>query len=230
MTLAVAALAMTVLAGPGTRTEVWSWQLGLMLLRYGTLVGLAAILGALILIAMMAAPRWRSHTWVTVTALVIACIATAPPILMLRKARNVPLIHDVSTDLADPPKFVALRAVRKASPNGADHGGPEVAKLQSQGYPDLHPIVIARPPKEVLQQATDLARAFGWEVVATDPAAGRLEATATTAWWGFKDDIVVRVVPDGSGSRVDVRSASRVGLSDLGVNAKRIREYLARLT
>ena len=173
MTLAGAALAMTVLAGPGTRTEIWPWQVGLMLLRYGTLVGLAAILGALILIAMMASPRWRAHTWVTMTALVIAAVATAPPIAMLRTARNVPLIHDVSTDLSDPPKFVALRAVRKASPNGADHGGAEVAKLQSQGYPDLHPVIVARPPKEVLQSAVDLARAFGWEVAATDPAAGR---------------------------------------------------------
>lgn len=230
MTLALAALAMTVLAGPGTKMEVWPWQLGLMLLRYGTLVGLAAILGALILIAMMASPKWRAYTWVTVTALVIACIATAPPILMLRKAKNVPLIHDVSTDLADPPKFVALRTARKASPNGVDHGGADVAKLQSQGYPDIHAMVVAKSPAEALKSAVEAGRSLGWEIVATDPAAGRLEATATTAWWGFKDDIVVRITPNANGSRVDVRSASRVGLSDLGVNATRIREFFARLT
>lgn len=220
---------MTVAAGPGTRMEVWPWQLGLMLMRYGTLVGLAAILGALILIAMMAAPRWRTHLWVPVVALVMACAAAGPPILMLKKSRSVPLIHDVSTDLADPPEYVALLAKRKASPNGADHRGAEVATLQKQGYPDINPLVVTKDPQEVLKIATEAARSMGWEVVATDAASGRIEATATTAWWGFKDDIVVRVRPEGNYSRVDVRSASRVGLSDLGMNAKRIREFLAHL-
>jgi uncharacterized protein (DUF1499 family) len=68
---------------------------------------------------------------------------------------------------------------------------------------------------------------MGWELVASDSAAGRIEATATTPWFGFKDDVVVRVRPDGSGSRIDVRSVSRVGKSDVGANAKRIRTYLA---
>jgi uncharacterized protein (DUF1499 family) len=68
-----------------------------------------------------------------------------------------------------------------------------------------------------------------WEVVAADAAAGRIEATATTPWFGFRDDIVVRIVPADGGSRVDVRSVSRVGKGDLGVNARRIREFLGRL-
>lgn len=229
MTLAVAALAMTLLAGPGTRLEIWPWQLGLMLMTYGAYVGLAAGLGALILLAMTVSPRWRSQFWVAVAALVIAAAAVAPPMTMRSTARSLPLIHDVSTDLVDPPKFVALLAQRKASPNGADHGGAAVAKLQSQGYPDIKPMVVPSPPNAALQRAIDAARSLGWEIVASDPAAGRFEATATTAWWGFKDDVIVRIRPEGAGSRVDVRSVSRVGLSDLGANAKRIREFLARL-
>jgi uncharacterized protein (DUF1499 family) len=70
---------------------------------------------------------------------------------------------------------------------------------------------------------------MGWTIVAAEPAAGRIEATATTRWLGFKDDVVVRIRPDAGGSRVDVRSVSRVGKSDLGTNARRIREYLGRL-
>ena len=229
MTLAISALAMTLLAGPGTRIEAWPWQLGLMLMSYGAKVGLAAILGAVILVAMMVSPSWRARPWIPVVALVIAVAAVAPPMMMRSRAESLPLIHDVSTDLADPPEFVALLAARKASPNGADHGGAQVAKLQGQGYPDIKPITVAKPPKEVLQRASEAARSLGWEIAASDAAAGRLEATATTAWWGFKDDIVVRIRAEGSGSRVDVRSASRVGLSDLGANAKRIREFLARL-
>lgn len=229
MTLAVAALAMTLLAGPGTLTQVWPWQLGIALMKYGAWVGLAAGLGALILLAMMVSPRLRSHPWIPVTALAIAAAAVAPPMAMLSKAKSLPLIHDVSTDLADPPAFVALLTARKASPNGADHGGNAVAEAQRKGYPDIKPFVVASPPREAMQRAIDAARSLGWEVAASDAAAGRLEATATTAWWGFKDDIVVRIRPEGAGSRVDVRSASRVGLSDLGANAERIRKFLARL-
>ena len=70
---------------------------------------------------------------------------------------------------------------------------------------------------------------MGWQVAATDTAAGRLEATHTTRWFGFKDDVIVRIRPEGTGSRVDVRSVSRVGLSDLGANAERIRGFLAKL-
>jgi uncharacterized protein (DUF1499 family) len=81
-----------------------------------------------------------------------------------------------------------------------------------------------------MQKAIDAARALDWEIVASDAPAGRIEATATTMWFGFKDDIVVRVRPEaGGGSRVDVRSVSRVGQSDVGANAKRIREFIRRL-
>jgi uncharacterized protein (DUF1499 family) len=68
-----------------------------------------------------------------------------------------------------------------------------------------------------------------WQIVSADTAAGRLEATATTRWFGFKDDVVVRIRPDATGSRVDVRSVSRVGKSDVGTNAARVRTFLARL-
>ena len=70
---------------------------------------------------------------------------------------------------------------------------------------------------------------MGWEIVASDPAQGRIEATATTFWFGFKDDIVVRLAAEGTGSRVDVRSLSRIGSSDVGANAQRIRAYLEKV-
>jgi uncharacterized protein (DUF1499 family) len=69
----------------------------------------------------------------------------------------------------------------------------------------------------------------GWTVVASDPASGRIEANDTSRWFRFTDDVVIRVAPDGAGSRVDVRSESRQGRSDFGVNAKRVRAYLAAL-
>ena len=100
---------------------------------------------------------------------------------------------------------------------------------QRAGYPDLGPLVLQAPPQQAFARALAAARDMGWEVVATEPGDGRIEATTTTFWFGFKDDVVVRVTPADGGSRIDVRSVSRVGRSDVGTNAKRIKTYLARI-
>jgi uncharacterized protein (DUF1499 family) len=152
------------------------------------------------------------------------------PLSLQKVARTVPPIHDVTTDTEHPPAFVAILERRRGTPNPAEYDGPEVAAQQKRGYPDLGPVTLTAPPDRVLSAAEATARALGWEIVAVVPAEGRLEATATTMWFGFKDDVVVRVTPSGPGSRVDVRSKSRLGRSDLGANAKRIRAFLAALS
>lgn len=229
LALAVLAFVLLLASGPGTRAEAWSWQTGIAMMRWATYVGIAAGLGALILLVTLAIPAFRTHAWLPMTALVLAAIAVAPPLMLLSKAKAVPRIHDISTDLADPPAFVALLEARNASPNGAAHGGAQVAEDQRKGYPDIKPLLVNAPPPETAQKAIDAARSLGWYVAAADAAAGRLEATDTTFFFGFKDDIVVRIRPEGTGSRVDVRSASRVGLSDLGANAARVRKFLAKV-
>jgi uncharacterized protein (DUF1499 family) len=229
LALAATAFAMTLASGPGTRLGMWEWQAGIALMRYATYVGLAAGVGALILLVTLAVPAFRTHAWVPVAALVLAAVAVAPPLMLLSRAKSVPFIHDVSTDLADPPAFVALLEARRAAPNGAAHGGPKVAEEQRKGYPDIKPLAVQLPPAEAMQKAIDAARGLGWHIAASDAAAGRLEATDTTFFFGFKDDIVVRIRPEGTGSLVDVRSVSRVGLSDLGANAARIRKFLGKL-
>ena len=134
------------------------------------------------------------------------------------------------TDPFDPPVFVSLMPMRKTVPNGADYGGIEIAKQQQKAYPDIKSLVVKSSPADTMQKAIDAARSMGWEIVASDAPAGRIEATDTTTWFGFKDDIIVRVRPEASGgSRVDVRSVSRLGESDVGANAKRVRKYLAKL-
>lgn len=228
--LAVAALAMLLLSGPGTRAGWWDWRFGLSLLRYAVYAGGVAAVASLVLVLLLAVPKWRVRPWVPVVALCIALVAIAPPLILLGQAKAVPPIHDITTDTADPPAFVALLEVRNRSPNGAAYGGPAVAAQQQKAYADLKPLVIAAPPREAMQKALDAARDMGWEVQASDTASGRIEATATTRWFGFKDDVIVRIRPEGAGSRVDVRSVSRVGGSDIGANAKRIREFLSRLT
>lgn len=228
--LAVAALAMLLLSGPGTRAGWWEWPFGLSLLKYAVYVGAAAAIASLVLIVLLAVPKWRTRPWLPVLALCIALVAAAPPLILLGQAKSVPPIHDITTDTADPPAFVALLEVRNRSPNGAAYGGPAIAAQQQKAYPEVKPLVIAAPPREAMQRALDAARSMGWEVRSSDAASGRIEATDTTTWFGFRDDVIVRIRAEGTGSRIDVRSVSRVGASDIGANAKRIREFLSRLT
>jgi len=160
--------------------------------------------------------------------LVLGLIAAVMPLKSIYTAKHSP-IHDVSTDRGNPPQFVAvlpLRAAAKAA-NSTDYDA-KTAELQKETYPDIGPLHLDVPPAQAFDRALSAARSMGWKMVANDPAQGRIEATATTFWFGFKDDIVVRIAAEGSGSRVDARSISRIGKSDVGANAKRVREYLAR--
>jgi uncharacterized protein (DUF1499 family) len=160
--------------------------------------------------------------------IVIGCVAIGVG-ASYRIAKNVPMIHDITTDPSDPPAFVSLLPERNSSLNGAEYGGPSVAEKQRQAYPQVVPIESALPPREAYGRALAVARELAWKIAADDPAAGRIEATDTTRWLRFKDDVVIRVRPgDDGGSRIDVRSASRFGVSDLGKNAARILEFSTR--
>ena len=146
--------------------------------------------------------------------------------------KSVPFIHDITTDTVNPPAFIAVVAAREAEgANPHDYAGEAVARQQECGYPELEPFIADAEPATAYDRALDVANNMGWEIVATDRALGRIEATDTSTWYGFKDDIVIRVlaVEGATKSRVDVRSLSRVGRSDVGVNAARIRTYLGAL-
>ncbi|HUP94349.1 MAG TPA: DUF1499 domain-containing protein [Burkholderiales bacterium] len=138
-------------------------------------------------------------------------------------------IHDITTDTDNPPQFVALRAAREKSPNGPEYGGEKIAQQQKAGYPDIQPLVLNESPARTFERALAAARSMGWDIAAASPEEGRIEATATTRWFRFKDDVVIRVTPAATGTRIDMRSKSRIGRSDLGTNAKRIRAYFAAL-
>ena len=227
--LAFLALFMCLLAGPGTRLGWWEWLGGIWMLRIAAWLGIAAAAASIILIATLAFPQWRYQAWVPIVSLCAALAAVAPPAILMSRAKSVPPIHDITTDPADPPAFVALAEVRNKGPNKAAYPGAAAADQQRRAYRDIGPKVLDAPPRDAMQKAIDAARSMGWEVVATDASAGRIEAVDTTSWFGFKDDIVIRIRPNGPGSRVDVRSASRVGVSDIGANAERIRGFLSKL-
>jgi hypothetical protein len=175
--------------------------------------------------------RRRGGTALAAAGLALGLAAAAVPWSYQRAARGAPPIHDISTDTGDPPPFVEALPLRRDAPSPAGYGGPEVAAQQAQAYPDLRTETVAQPPEAVARHALAAAEALGWEIVGSDLAQGRIEATDTTFWFGFKDDVVIRIRPDpaGAGSAVDVRSVSRVGRGDAGANAARIRTFLREL-
>jgi len=144
---------------------------------------------------------------------------------------GAPPIHDITTDLENPPAFDEVIALREAdgAQNPPEYAGAETAAQQRAAFPDLKTLRFERPRDEVFAAAETAARGMGWEIVAADAATGRIEATETTTWFRFRDDVVVRVGSAGGMTQVDVRSKSRVGMGDMGTNAARIRSYLEAL-
>jgi hypothetical protein len=233
--LAFLAVAALLLSGPGTRWGWWDFRIGLLLFAVAFLAGLLALL-----ISGLAWLRVHPNPTAAMAATAGALVMILP-LIQFAGARGKPGIHDISTDLADPPRFSAILPLRAKAANGAPDRIDEVtAGLQRAGYPDLVTLDLPLPGDTAFPKAVQAAKAMEWEIVSTRPADGILEATATTAWFGFRDDIVVRIRPaagPASGgqagkpaphehSHIDVRSTSRVGRGDAGKNADRIRRYL----
>jgi uncharacterized protein (DUF1499 family) len=228
-TLAVLVTLTLMLAGVGTRLGFWNFRVGFSILKWGAYTALVAAIISMLgcIIARPGGPR--KGFVLAVMGLVISLTAMAVPWQWKRTVQRVPPIHDISTDLDAPPPFRAILPLRKNASNPAYYGGPGVAAQQREAYPDLAPAILDVSPDHAFEQALLAAREMGWKIVQANPAEGRLEATDTTFWFGFKDDVVVRISPQNGGSRIDVRSVSRVGRSDAGTNARRIESYLKRI-
>lgn len=225
--LAAVALLLLLVSGPGARLELWGFRTGFSLMRWAVYVGVAG--AALGLVSLVIPALRRAGAVPAAVALVLGLAVAYVPWSGLQKARSVPPIHDISTDTTSPPAFVALLPARLEAPNGADYAGEDIARQQREAYPDVQPLQLALAPEAAFERALAAARDMGWEIADAESADGRIEATDTTFWYGFKDDVVVRVRAEGGGSRIDVRSMSRLGGSDVGANAERIRRYLARI-
>lgn len=217
------------ISGPGTSLGLWNYQAGLSLLRLAAYGGIAAT--ALSLIGLIASLRIvivRGFMW----ALLGAVIGSSVAGLMFhwkQVAESVPRIHDITTDTQDPPQFVSILRLLNDDDNSHVYWGEKVAALQQKAYPDIIPLTLHLPPDRAFEKALATARQLGWQIIDADENAGRIEAVEMSFWFGFKDDIVIRIRPQNSGSRVDIRSESRVGVSDLGKNAERIRKFLQAL-
>jgi uncharacterized protein (DUF1499 family) len=233
LALALAAIAVVLLAlAPiGWRAGLWHFRFSLLtLMPWAAYFGLAAVIvGVLGLAISLSRVDWRGVALALVALIGGGLIAYVPwHYDQIRQA--VPPIHDITTDTDNPPAFVAVVPLRQdEGVNPVAYEGAKIAGQQRQAYPDVVPLTVSLAPDVAFERALDTAQQLGWTIVASDKAAGRIEASQKSRWMGFTDDIVVRVTPASSGSRIDVRSSSRYGRSDFGVNAARVRAYLTAL-
>jgi uncharacterized protein (DUF1499 family) len=235
--LARAGLWIAIIAGVVLALSPIGYRMGWLPLRVSLLwmIPAAVLIGALaVVVSLVAAFLIRrvsgSHGFgVALAGVLLGLVFGGYPASHVIKARRVPPIHDITTDTANPPTFVALAQTRRAAPNGLEYEREKVAELQSQAYPDVKTLHSTLAPTELITRVAKVAEDLGWEVVDSMPEEGRLEATATTRMFGFKDDIVVRVRPGDSGSDLDMRSMSRIGGSDVGTNAARIRGFMEKM-
>ena len=194
--------------------------------KFGLVVGIAA----LVLLAIQVLFKRKTVSLASAAiAVIFSAIAIALPLGMMTTAKNVPPIHDISTDLVNPPEFVAIAPLRADAPNPVEYAGAEAAEQQRTAYPDLQTLTYSQSKSELVEASKQAIENLGWELINTDADKGIVEATETTAWFGFKDDVIIRVTDNDSERLVDIRSKSRIGKSDLGKNAARIHALIEEL-
>ena len=231
-------VAAALVASVGSGQGWWHFRAGFGVLRYAFY---AAAGGAVLaLIALVLARRRGRLLVVNLLALIVSVGFLLYLGSLYRTAQSVPAIHDVTTNLDDMPQFSRLTVRPDNLERIPDLGRAELKALppeerwkaiHREAYADIRTVRVPWTVPETLARAERLTRERGWDVAHSDPEAGTLEATATTFFFRFKDDVVVRArpAPGGGGTLVDMRSICRVGGSDVGVNAKRIRDFLADL-
>ncbi len=223
--LSLLALALLPLGPLGYKFGIFSLSIAFLLLTE-VVPGISVAVGSLALGTLLLSTRARqaAHR----RSLLLALVAT---ILVLGwvgnqwlTVREVPPIHDISTDLTDPPIFTMI--MRGEGANSLERDNEKLAVEQKRAYPLIRPMTSTLAPAEAFQRALIVARELGWESIQADPETRQIEATDTSFWFGFKDDVVIRVTAAAGGSRIDLRSVSRIGVSDLGENANRIGAFL----
>ena len=223
----VLAILVPVLGAVGTRVGLWPFNIGLLMMPAGLF---AALIG--LILGVVALLRLRKLG----LRLVLSAHGAGLSLLMslflgssVLTVFNSPPIHNISTDMDDPPAFTMAPTLRPESSNPLAYDADVIGPLQREAYPEVKPLVMDLARAELYGRVKRVLTDMGMEVTRDDPVAGELEAVATTFWFGFKDDLVVRLREVEGGTRMDLRSVSRVGLVDLGANADRILEVTKRV-
>ncbi len=226
--LAVLCAAALVLSGLGYRLELWGYMGGFGIIKWAFKLSIAAVVLSIVGL-VISSRRTGATLTMGLLGIIIGGMAVYVPWSWKQTLDAHPYIHDITTDLNDPPAFVVVASMRGEGDHPVTYDGPEVAAQQREAYPELQSLLVSADPATVFAAAKSVVESMGMEMVDASQSDLRIEATQTSMFYGFKDDIVVRIVAVPDATKVDVRSKSRVGRSDIGQNAKRIKKFLAKL-
>ena len=241
-------------AALGVKFGLWPWRMGLgvLIVQWGPRLLIAAAVIAVIALVAVLIRKPRRGWQAALIALLIPALGFGYMGWVRSQSADIPPIHDIATDIVDPPvpstRLLALRQADAANPvlemrdpltaaeayqgpRFARFGDRSLGQVGHEAYPAVRTLEVAAPPAAAFAAAREAARSMGWTLVTEDELSGVIEATAETFWFGFKDDVIIRVRPTagGEGARIDVRSISWLGLVGVGANANRIEAYLSRV-
>ena len=218
------------LSGYLYRWEILGLGPAFTLLRYAsyTAMGLSVLSAGSLFFAAKSRFKKR-HVLFCMMALLLAGSVSGGALYWNYQAQNRPFLHDVTTDTTNPPEFDVIAGLRADAPNPPEYQGEDVAELQREGYPDIITTYFVHGRQTVFYQSLALIEARGWNLVQANSNDYIIEATDILPWFGFKDDVVIRLKADAERTVFDMRSKSRVGGTDLGVNADRVRSFIQDL-
>jgi len=225
--LAILLVIVVLSGGPGVHLGLWSPFNGFVLtMKAGFLGGLVLAALSVIVIVIIGLDKKKSGMGKALLTLLMGLLLASPVgYLRLSGGGGVPPIHDITTDMVNPPKFMALVGKRGQDANSLIYDAIKIGSLQKKFYPEVAPLIISDDPTHAFVKALEVAGDLGWHITGIDSKTQRFEATDYSFWFGFADDIAVTIKATETGSQIDLRSVSRVGISDLGVNAKRIMAF-----
>jgi uncharacterized protein (DUF1499 family) len=165
-----------------------------------------------------------------ILVLTVSIVYSSMWIVFYLQKDGLPKINDITTDIDTPPSYMNVSFIRKSNENDVSYN-KNFAAIQQQNYPDIVPLFVSQNKSRVYVVVSNIVDQRGWEVVAKYSQVGVIEATARTPVFGFRDDVVIRVMKiEENKVRVDMRSSSRTGGGDFGVNADRIRVFMKDLS
>ena len=217
------------ISGYGYQWNIWSLGLAFTVLRYSAYAAFGITILNLIALWFLRKSETKAIVMI-VSAFLVASIVSLTALYWQYQANSVPPIHDITTDFVNPPEFVAILRLREDAPNPPEYEGGDVRISQEEYYPEIQPLFLEEDLQDIMDRAVLIIYDRKWNLVAINRNDGRIEATEKLPWFGFKDDVVLRFTEVDEGTRVDMRSKSRIGRSDIGVNADRIERFLRDLS
>ncbi len=227
MVLGLLGIFAPIVGAVGSRGGLWDFAVGLLMTPIGLVIALVGLL--LGVFALIRLRKIGERLVLAAHGAGLSLFVSLYLASLVAQVFLVPPIYNVSTDIDDPPRFVHAHSLRAEHENPLEYDSEVIGPLQREGYPQVKPLILELAPQEAYARVKQVLLDMGMELTRDDPATGEIEAVASTFWFEFKDDVIVRLREFEDGTRLDLRSVSRIGVSDLGANADRIMEVLKRV-